>query len=111
MDKETKEPQPSQVSNWEIDINEVIIRLTKYLLEGIVVAFVAFVLPSKEQMPIENIISLGLIASMTFSIMDVISPSIGATARAGSGFSIGANLVGGMGSIAPTGILGMPFGK
>ena len=35
-----------------------------------------------------------LIAGMTFSILDMFTPSIGVTARQGAGFGIGAGLVG-----------------
>lgn len=109
MDKDTKENQPVQSSAFELDINEVIVRLAKYLLEGIVVAFVAFVVPSKEQLPLESIIYLGLVAAMTFSVLDLFSPSIGSTGRAAVGFGVGSNLVGGMGGVKPSGFLGMPI--
>jgi hypothetical protein len=35
-----------------------------------------------------------VVAASVFAILDVVSPSIGATARQGAGFGIGANLVG-----------------
>lgn len=75
------------------DISEFFVRLTKYALEGIVVATAAYFLvdftPS-----IDQILVIALIASTTFALLDFFAPAIGASARMGSGFGIGANLVG-----------------
>ena len=68
-------------------------RVVKYLIEGVVVAIVAFSIP-KQTLNIEEITIIGLVAALTFSILDVFVPAMGATARTGAGFGIGANLVG-----------------
>jgi hypothetical protein len=76
-----------------VNLREVVRRLVKYLIEGLVVGFAAFVLP-KNKLPVEEIFWIALIAGMTFSILDMFTPSIGVTARQGAGFGIGAGLVG-----------------
>ena len=76
-----------------VNPREVIRRLVKYLVEGAVVGFAAFVLP-KNKLDIPEVLWLALIAGMTFSILDMFTPSIAITARQGAGFGIGAGLVG-----------------
>ena len=75
------------------DFQELVKRVVKYLVEGIVVAIVAFAVP-KKQLNIEEVVIIALVAAATFSILDVFLPSMGSTARTGAGFGIGANLVG-----------------
>lgn len=77
------------------DTNELVKRAIKYLIEGLVVALAAFAIP-KKQLNIEEIIIIALTAAATFSILDVFIPAMGASARGGAGFGIGANLVGGL---------------
>jgi ABC-type Co2+ transport system permease subunit len=79
--------------NGVFDFQELVKRVVKYLVEGIVVAIVAFAVP-KKQLNIEEVIIIALVAAATFSILDVFIPSMGETARTGAGFGIGANLVG-----------------
>ena len=76
------------------DINELVKRAIKYLVEGIMVAFVAYVLP-KKSLNAEEVVIIGLMAAATFAILDIFSPSIGASARGGAGMAIGAGLSGG----------------
>jgi ABC-type Co2+ transport system permease subunit len=72
---------------------EIINRAIKYLIEGLFVAIAAVFIP-KKSLPLEEILTLGVVAAAVFAILDVVSPSIGMTARQGAGFGIGANLVG-----------------
>lgn len=72
---------------------EIVNRVIKYLVEGLFVALAALFIP-KRTLPWEEIVSLGVVAAAVFAILDVVSPSIGFTARQGAGFGIGANLVG-----------------
>jgi len=72
---------------------EVVNRVIKYLVEGLFVALAALFIP-KKTLNVEDIIALGVVAAAVFAILDVVSPSIGYTARQGAGFGIGANLVG-----------------
>jgi ABC-type Co2+ transport system permease subunit len=80
------------MNNWE-DISEIIKRIIKYLVEGLMVAIVAFVIPQKP-LKMEEIAIIALMAAATFSILDTFIPSMGVSARSGAGFGIGANLVG-----------------
>jgi ABC-type Co2+ transport system permease subunit len=74
-------------------MSELVKRAVKYLVEGLMVAIVAFVIPQK-QLKLEEIAIIGLMAAATFSILDTFIPSMGVSARSGAGFGIGANLVG-----------------
>ena len=72
---------------------EIVNRAIKYLIEGLFVAIAAIFVP-KKSLPVEEILTLAVVAAAVFAILDVVSPSIGVTARQGAGFGIGANLVG-----------------
>jgi ABC-type Co2+ transport system permease subunit len=73
--------------------SEIVNRVIKYLVEGLFVAAAAVFIP-KRSLPPEEVLSLGIVAAAVFAILDVVSPSIGSTARQGAGFGLGANLVG-----------------
>jgi ABC-type Co2+ transport system permease subunit len=75
------------------DITELIKRVVKYLIEGLMVAIAAFAIP-KRSLNLEEIALIALTAAATFAILDTYVPSMGMTARGGAGFGIGANLVG-----------------
>jgi ABC-type Co2+ transport system permease subunit len=78
--------------NGLIDVAELVKRIIKYLVEGLMVALAAFAIP-KRSLNIEEIILIALTAAATFSILDTYVPSMGSSARSGAGFGIGANLV------------------
>lgn len=73
--------------------SEIVNRVIKYLVEGLFVAVAAIFIP-KRSLPVEDVLSLALVAAAVFAILDVVSPSIGMSARGGAGFGLGANLVG-----------------
>tara|TARA_B110001450_G_scaffold238887_1_gene246270 strand:+ start:383 stop:655 length:273 start_codon:yes stop_codon:yes gene_type:complete len=75
------------------DVQEIIKRAIKYLIEGGSVAFVAYAIP-KNKLNAQEILIIALVAACTFAILDMFAPSIGNAARQGAGFGIGANLVG-----------------
>ena len=75
------------------DFVEALIRMFKYLLEGLVVSTAAFMFPGKKK-NMDEIVLIGFIAAATFSLLDLFAPSIGISARQGAGMGIGANLVG-----------------
>jgi ABC-type Co2+ transport system permease subunit len=75
-----------------VNIQEIVKRIIKYLVEGVIVAFAAYAIP-KRSLNVEEIILISLTAAATFSILDTYIPSMGVTARSGAGFGIGANLV------------------
>jgi ABC-type Co2+ transport system permease subunit len=76
-----------------IDPNELLRRVIKYLVEGLMVAIAAFAIP-KKSLNLEEIALIALTAAATFSILDTYIPSMAVSARSGAGFGIGANLVG-----------------
>ena len=75
------------------DLQEVIKRAVKYLIEGGAVAVAAYYIP-KKQMKIEEIVMIAITAAATFALLDLYAPSISNAARQGTGFGIGANLSG-----------------
>jgi len=74
------------------DVNELIKRIIKYLVEGFMVAIAAYAIP-KRSLNIEEILMIALTAAATFSILDTYVPAIGLTARSGAGLGIGMNMV------------------
>ena len=75
------------------DMGDLVMRVVKYLLEGVAVAVAAFVLPGKT-LKFGEVAMIALVATATFAILDIYAPSVGSSARTGAGFGIGANLVG-----------------
>ena len=75
------------------NFSELVKRAIKYIVEGIMVAVAAYVIP-KKQLNLEEVVIIALTAAATFSVLDVFVPSMAASARGGAGFGIGANLVG-----------------
>jgi hypothetical protein len=75
------------------DMGDLVMRIVKYVLEGVAVAVAAFVLPGKT-LKVAEVAMIALVATATFAILDIYAPSVGSSARTGAGFGIGANLVG-----------------
>ena len=76
-----------------LDIGELVRRVVKYVVEGIMVAIAAYAIP-KRSMNIDEVMLIALTADATFSILDTYVPSMAVSARSGAGFGMGANLVG-----------------
>ena len=74
------------------DMGDLMTRLIKYALEGVAVALAAYVFSGK--LKVGEIGMISLTAMATFAILDIYAPSVGASARTGAGFGIGAGLVG-----------------
>lgn len=77
----------------ELSVVELGTRVVKYLLEGLAVAVAMVVIPRRIP-SVEEIVSVSVVAALVFAILDLLSPSVGLTARQGAGFGLGANLVG-----------------
>ncbi len=75
-----------------INIAELVKRIIKYLVEGLMVAIAAYAIP-KHSLNIEEIALIALTAAATFSILDTYVPAMGVSARSGAGLGIGLNLV------------------
>lgn len=71
-----------------IDIEEIVRRLVKYLLEGFAVAIAAYYIP-KRKMDLKEIATIAVTAASVFAVLDLASPSIASSARMGAGFGIG----------------------
>ena len=76
-----------------LDISELLRRAVKYLVEGLLVAAAAYVIPQKT-LTLEEVILIALTAAATFCVLDAYLPSMAVAARSGAGFGIGGNLVG-----------------
>lgn len=89
-------------------MNNFFANILKYLIEGIVVAVVAYYLTGRKR-SVTEVASIGVVAALTFAVLDYFTPSIGSSARLGSGFGIGSNLVGFAGQgLDPNSLLRMP---
>jgi len=80
-------------TNIQMDLSEVLNRAIKYLIEGIAVGLAAVLVPRKG-IYFQEVVAIAIVAAAVFAVLDLVSPSIGVTARQGAGFGIGANLVG-----------------
>ena len=79
--------------NGLINVGELVKRIIKYLVEGLMVAIAAYAIP-KKSLNLDEVLLIALTAAATFSILDTYVPSMAVSARSGAGFGIGANLVG-----------------
>jgi hypothetical protein len=61
---------------------EIVNRIIKYLIEGLVIAAAAIFIP-KKALPMEEVMTLAVLAAVGFAILDAVSPSVGVTARQG----------------------------
>ena len=77
-----------------VNVNELVKRIIKYLVEGLMVAIAAYAIPkARNALNLEEIMFIALTAAATFSILDTYVPSMGVSARSGAGFGIGMNMV------------------
>jgi ABC-type Co2+ transport system permease subunit len=77
-----------------VNVNELVKRIIKYLVEGLMVAIAAYAIPkARNALNVEEIMFIALTAAATFSILDTYVPSMGVSARSGAGFGIGMNMV------------------
>jgi hypothetical protein len=77
------------------DVKEILVRIFKYLFEGLVVAVAAYLIPGKKLQAVE-ILTIGLVSASTFAVIDLLLPSYSQALRTGSAFAMGSNLVGGL---------------
>lgn len=74
-------------------VAEVINRVIKYLIEGLVVAAAAIFIP-RRSLPFDEVATLAVLAAVVFAILDAVSPSMGVTTRQGAGLGLGFKIVG-----------------
>jgi len=90
-------PEQKQVISPGVDMGDLVARVVKYAFEGLAVALAAYLLPGYmggKSLRMSEIGMISLVAMATFALLDVYASSVGASARTGAGFGIGANLVG-----------------
>ena len=87
-------------TNFTFDGRELVLRVLKYIFEGLIVAVAAFLIPGRP-LPVDEIITIGIVAAATFSVLDLFAPSMSQAVRFGSAATIGSNLVGGFGNPIP----------
>lgn len=76
-----------------IDWAEVMRRALKYLFEGLAVALAAIYLIKGAKL--EEAIMVAILSSSVLAILDLYTPSVGASARLGAGLQIGSTMLGG----------------
>ena len=82
------------MSEFGFDVKEILVRIFKYIFEGLVVAVAAYLIPGKKIQAVE-ILTISLVAAATLSVLDLFLPSVSGASRSGLGLAIGANLAGG----------------
>lgn len=88
-------------SEFTFDGKEVLLRIFKYVFEGLIVAIAAFMIPGRT-LQVDHIVTIGVIAAATFSVLDLFAPSVSSSVRSGAGLGIGLNLVQtNVGGVAP----------
>lgn len=75
------------------NFKEIMKRIIKYLVEGLMVAIACYAIP-KQSLQLDEIALLALVAAATFSILDTYIPTMGESARNGTGLGIGLKLSG-----------------
>jgi hypothetical protein len=83
----------SQRTKMFSDFSGIIEKVIKYIIEGMAVGMVAYLLPRKK-MSRDEVLVIGLTAAAVFAILDLFAPLVGASARAGAGFAAGVGLTG-----------------
>ena len=77
----------------DFGVAEIVNRVIKYLIEGLVVAAGAIFIPRKA-LPMDEVATLAVLAAVVFALLDAVSPSMGVTSRQGAGLGLGFKLVG-----------------
>ena len=72
---------------------EIVNRVIKYLIEGLVIAAAAIFIPRKS-LPMDEVATLAVLAAVVFAILDAVSPSVGVSTRQGAGLGLGFKMVG-----------------
>lgn len=76
-----------------LELNEILKRAMKYLIEGGAVAFAAHYIPN-QKMKLEDVLMIGVTAAAVFAVLDMYAPEVASGARRGAGLGIGLSQVG-----------------
>jgi len=74
------------------DVSEIVLRIVKYLITGIVIGLATF-LVCGERVKLHEILVIGVTAAAVFAILDMYAPEVGAATRLGAGLGLGAQIV------------------
>lgn len=103
-------PEPSfdyNTYSTTISFADLMKRIAKYIIEGLAVAFIAYLI-GKDSLTMKQILIIAVTAALVFAILDTVSPTIAYGARFGAGFSAGAGLMGmgtpGIGVLSTAGV-------
>ncbi len=89
------------MGDFSFDGKEILVRVLKYIFEGLVVAVAAYLIPGKK-LQASEILTISLVAAATFSILDLLAgPTMSNSARSAAAMGIGFNLVGFPGGNGP----------
>lgn len=103
-----KANQMPQMSNYETNVKNIVVRALKFLIEGLAVSAACWALPSKK-LQLNEVVLIALTAAAVFAVLDLFAPEVGRGVRQGAGLGIGAGLVGFRGLDVGTGVLpGVP---
>jgi len=75
----------------DIDFQEILSRVLKYLFEGIAVGLACYF---TAKLSMDEIIIIAITAAVTFAILDMYTPQVSNAARMGTGFGIGSQFAG-----------------
>jgi len=78
---------------YSLDVWEAVVRLMKYLFEGLAVGIVAY-LVTKPRCTFQEIFVILLTAAAVFAVLDLFAPAVSAGARQGAGLGAGFKLMG-----------------
>jgi hypothetical protein len=82
-----------------MDAMEIIMRIVKYLIEGLAVGAAAWVI-GRKKLKMEEIVVIAVTAAIVLIILDTFSTQIGDSTRLGAGVALGAKIVGGIPMVA-----------
>ena len=84
-----------------LNLQEMIRRMVKYLVEGLAVGVVGMALVLRKKrgnvnwnLQARDVTVMAVTAAAVFAVLDMWAPAISGSARQGAGFGLGANLVG-----------------
>ena len=80
--------------DYSLDVQEAVVRLIKYLLEGLSVGLVAWAVAKPKLESLQQITIIALTAAAVFSVLDLLAPAVSAGARQGAGLGAGFKLMG-----------------
>lgn len=78
---------------YSLDVWEALVRLMKYLLEGIAVGIVSYLVTKPPRGNYNEILVIALTAAAVFAVLDVLAPAMSAGARQGTGMGAGFKLM------------------